>query len=270
MNGRLPRLLSFFLEGITCLISIGSFRVWQRDFDVWKKRYMASLVGNLGEPILFLIAMGFGLGRMIAPMEGASYIEFIAPGLIGSAVMYGASFECTFGAYTRIVVQKTYDAIRVTPVSLEEITAGDILWGATKGLIAGIIFLIVMFAFGLVKSWGVLLIPALISILSISISSLAMFFTSKAPSYDFFAYYFTLVIAPMFLFSGIFFPIENFPEWIRVIAWFTPLTHFVDLSRSLILGGAGWPMAVDMIWLVLFALAISTLAVRGVRKRVMS
>lgn len=270
MNSKLPRFLAFFLEGITFLVSIGSFRVWQRDFDVWKKRYMASLVGNLGEPILFLIAMGFGLGSIIIPMEGASYIEFIAPGLIGSAVMYGASFECTFGAYTRIVVQKTYDAIRVTPVSLEEITAGDILWGSTKGLIAGIIFLIVMFAFGLVKSWGVLLIPVLISILSISISSLAMFFTAKAPSYDFFAYYFTLIIAPMFLFSGIFFPLENFPAWIRVIAWFTPLTHFVDLARDLVLGGINWYIIVDLLWLVIFTLVILTLAIRGVRKRVMS
>jgi len=131
--------------GIRHLFSISSFRVWQRDFDVWKKKYMASLTGNLGEPILFLLAMGFGLGRLIPAMEGTRYIEFIAPGLIGSAIMYGASFECTFGSYTRIAVQKTYDAIRVTPVSIEEVTAGDMLWGATRGMIGGMVFLGVMF-----------------------------------------------------------------------------------------------------------------------------
>jgi len=136
--------------------------------------------------------------------------------------------------------------------------------------VAGSIFLVVMFLFGLVKSWGVIFIPVLISILSVSISSLAMFFTSKAPSYDFFSYYFTLVIAPMFLFSGIFFPLETFPLWIRALAWFTPLTHFVNISRELVLGGAAWTMIVDLLWLMVFTLALLTLAIRGVRKRVIS
>ncbi len=263
-------IFALYLEGLLALLSIGSFRVWQRDFDVWKKKYAASLTGNLGEPILFLLAMGFGLGSLISPIEGASYMEFIAPGLVGSAVMYGASFECTFASYTRIAVQNTYNAIRVTPVSIEEVAAGDLMWGATKGLIAGLVFIFVMFFFGLVNSWMIIFLPPLMIILAVSFASLAMFFAARAPSYDFFSYYFTLVIAPMFLFSGIFFPLESMPEWVKVMAWFMPLSHFVSLSRALVLGDIGWWALHHLTWLLIFTPVALTLAVRGVRKRILN
>lgn len=255
---------------LLALFSRGAMSVWQRDFDVWRKRYAASLTGNLGEPILFLFGMGFGLGALVAPIKGVSYIEFIAPGLVCSAAMYGASFECTFAAYTKIAVQKTYDAIRVTPVSVEEITAGDILWGATKGIIAGMVFLTVMFFFGLIKSWFALALPLLLAILSVAFASLAMFFASKAPAYDFFSYYFTLIIAPMFLFSGIFFPLDQLPPAVRIIAWFTPLVHCVNISRGLVLGETGLWMIVDFAWLLIFAAAVLVIAVRSVKKRVVN
>ena len=260
---------SLFTEGLCSLFSMGCFRVWQRDFAVWKKKYMASLTGNLGEPILFLLAMGFGLGAFVKPMEGMSYMEFIAPGLVGSAVMYGASFECTFASYTRMAVQKVYDAIRVTPVSLDEVTAGDMLWGATKGMIAGVIFLLVMLLFGLIKSLWVMLLPPLMMLLAVAFAAMAVFFSSKAPSYDFFSYYFTLIIAPMFLFSGIFFPLETLPSWLVGLAWFMPLAHFVTLSRGLVLGNVGWWMVADVLWLLVFTPIVVTLAVRGVRRRVL-
>lgn len=255
---------------LLALFSRSAISVWQRNFDVWRKRYAASLTGNLGEPILFLIGMGFGLGALVAPINGITYIEFIAPGLACSAAMYGASFECTFAAYTKIAVQRTYDAIRVTPVSVEEITAGDILWGATKGMIAGLIFLIVMVFFGLVKSWLALFLPLLLAILSIAFASLAMFFASKAPAYDFFSYYFTLVIAPMFLFSGIFFPIEQLPPIVRILAWFTPLVHCVNISRGLVLGEMHSWMIVDLAWIITFATVILAIAIRGVKRRVVN
>lgn len=261
---------TLIFDGLKHVFSIGCIRVWQRNFDVWRKKYTASLTGSLGEPILFLFAMGFGLGSLISPIEGASYIEFIAPGLIGSGVMYGATFECTFGSYTRIAVQKTYDAIRVTPVSLEEVTAGDILWGATRGMMAGIAFIIVMLIFGLIKSPLACFLPALMLIEAVGFASLAMLFSSKAPSYDFFSYYFTLIISPMFLFSGIFFPLNTMPLWVQTIAWFTPLTHFINLSRALVLGNLTGGLMIDFIWLLMFTTITLSLAIRGVRNRVMS
>lgn len=263
------RFISGFIGiAVLSLFSRGSISVWWRNFDVWKKNYAASLTGNLGEPVLFLLAMGFGLGALVVPIEGMSYIEFIAPGLVGSATMYGASFECTFGSYTRIAVQKTYDLIRVTPVSIEEVTGGDILWGATKGMIAGFFFLLVMLVFGLIKSWGVVFLPALMMILAIAFASLAILFSSKAPSYNFFSYYFTLIIAPMFLFSGIFFPIDTFPAILQSLVWFTPLYHFVILSRGLILGNFDLSMFGDIFWLLIFTFTLFFVAVRSVKKRV--
>ena len=149
-------------------------------------------------------------------------------------------------------------------------TGGDILWGATKGMIAGMAFLVVMLMFGLIKSWLALFMPVVMFVIALMFASLAMFFASKAPAYDFFSYYFTLVIAPMFLFSGIFFPIENLPEILQKLAWFMPLVHFVRVSRGLILGDTSWFSPDDILWLLVFTPIIVMLAVNGVRKRVVN
>jgi hypothetical protein len=118
-----------------------AIKVWQRDRDAWFKFYKASLVGNLGEPVLFLLAFGLGLSKFIGNVEGVPYIRYIAPGLLVATAMNASSFECTFGSFTRMSTQKSYDAIIVTPVNIEEVAAGDILWGATKGFISAIVML---------------------------------------------------------------------------------------------------------------------------------
>ncbi len=248
-------------------ITLRAFCVWYRDFRVWTTYYKASLIGNLGEPLLYLLAMGWGLGKMVGTVNGIPYISFLAPGLVCSATMYSATFECTFGAFTRMTRQQTYDAILATPVSLDEIVAGEILWGATKSLFSGSAMLLVMSFFGLVASpWAILVLPLSI-IIGLLFSSLSMIVTAKSPSYDFFSYYFTLVIAPMFLFSGIFFPIENLPEWAQTMAWFLPLTHGVNISRSLFAGNISWAITQDLIWLIAFLAIAFIIALQGIRKR---
>ncbi len=248
-------------------ITLRAFCVWYRDFRVWTTYYKASLIGNLGEPLLYLLAMGWGLGKMVGTVNGVPYIAFLAPGLVCSAAMYSATFECTFGAFTRMTRQQTYDAILATPVSLDEIVAGEILWGATKSLFSGAAMLLVISFFGLVASpWAILVLP-LSFVIGLLFASLSMIVTAKSPSYDFFSYYFTLVIAPMFLFSGIFFPIENLPEWAQTIAWFLPLTHGVNLSRALFTGTVNLGHLVDILWLTVFFLITFGFAVGAVRKR---
>ncbi|MDF1536170.1 MAG: ABC transporter permease [bacterium] len=241
--------------------------VWYRDAKVWSTFYKASLIGNLGEPLLYLVAMGWGLGRMVGTVDGVPYIQFLAPGLVCSAAMYSATFECTFGAFTRMTRQKTYDAIMATPVALDEIVAGEVLWGATKGFLSGGSMLLVMALFGLVHSpWAVLAL-GLSFLIGLLFAALSMIVTAKSPSYDFFSYYFTLAIAPMFLFSGIFFPIGNLPHWARTVSWFLPLSHGVDASRSLFSGRVGWELTGELAWLAVFSLVAFSFAVRGVRKR---
>jgi len=241
--------------------------VWYRDAKVWTKFYKASILGNLGEPLLYLLAMGWGLGRMVGTVDGIPYIEFLAPGLVCSTAMYAATFECTFGSFTRMTRQNTYDAILATPVSLEDIIAGEILWGATKGLLSGAAMLLVMALFGLVTSIWSALSLGLVFLIGLLFSSLSMIVTARAPSYDFFSYYFTLAIAPMFLFSGIFFPVENLPHWAQTFAWFLPLTHGVSASRALFAGNVGWVIAADLLWLFAFFAVSFFIAVRSIRKR---
>jgi len=249
-------------------VTYRAYYVWYRDFKVWTKFYKASLIGNLGEPLLYLLAMGWGLGRMVGTVDGIPYISFLAPGLVCSAAMYSATFECTFGAFTRMTRQQTYDAILATPISLDEIVAGEILWGATKSFLSGTAMLTVMALFGLVNSlWAVLVLP-LAFVIGLLFSSLSMIVTAKAPSYDFFSYYFTLVIAPMFLFSGIFFPITNLPQWAQTLAWFLPLTHGVAASRALFSGQVELNLLYDLIWVAVFFFITFLIAVREIRKRV--
>ncbi|GBE14180.1 MAG TPA: hypothetical protein ENH32_04380 [Proteobacteria bacterium] len=241
--------------------------VWYRDFTVWTTFYKASLIGNLGEPLLYLLAMGWGLGKMVGSVNGVPYISFLAPGLVCSAAMYAATFECTFGAFTRMTRQLTYDAILATPVSLDEIVLGEILWGATKSFFSGTAMLVVMALFGLVRSpWAILALP-LAFIIGLLFAALSMIVTAKSPSYDFFSYYFTLGIAPMFLFSGIFFPLGNLPGWAQTFAWFLPLTHGVTVSRALFMGTVSWEMLGDIAWLAVFFCLAFMLAIRGIRKR---
>ncbi|TNF50298.1 hypothetical protein EP232_00790 [bacterium] len=249
-------------------VTYRAYYVWYRDFKVWTKFYKASLIGNLGEPLLYLLAMGWGLGRMVGTVDGIPYISFLAPGLVCSAAMYSATFECTFGSFTRMTRQQTYDAILATPISLDEIVAGEILWGATKSFFSGTAMLTVMALFGLVNSfWAVLALPLAFAI-GLLFSSLSMIVTAKAPSYDFFSYYFTLIIAPMFLFSGIFFPITNLPDWAQTLAWFLPLTHGVAASRALFSGQVDLSLLYDLVWVAVFFLITFLIAVREIRKRV--
>ncbi len=244
-----------------------AIKVWQRNRDAWFKFYKASLVGNLGEPVLFLLAFGLGLSKFIRDVNGVPYIKYIAPGLLVATAMNASSFECTFGSFTRMSTQKSYDAIIVTPVNIEEVAAGDILWGATKGFISAIIMLPVLWVFGVLGSPWLVLSPVLFVLIGLMFSSMALIVTAFAPSYDYYAYYFSLVISPMFFFSGIFFPLSAMPAWVTKLAWFFPLTHAVNVSRALSLGSIGPENLLDILWMMLFTAATSWVAVKFIKRR---
>lgn len=248
-------------------ITRGAFAVWFRDAKVWATFYKASLIGDLGEPLLYLVAMGWGLGKLVGTVDGVPFIEFLAPGLVCSTAMYAAVFECTFGAFTRMTRQKTYDAILASPLSLDEIVAGEVLWGGTKGFFSGGAMILVMALFGFAGSPLALLALPLAFLIGLLFACLSMIVTAKAPSYDFFSYYFTLGIAPMFLFSGVFFPIHTLPQWGRTLAWFLPLTHGVNVSRAIFTGTVDFGTAADMVWLLVFSAAAFLVSVRAIRKR---
>ena len=187
---------------------------------------------------MYLAAFGVGLGSLITgTIEGTSYIQFIGPGLISIAVMYGAFFECTYASFVRMYFQKTFDAIIATPINLDEVIAGELLWGATRATINGTIVLAIVAAFGLVSSPLALLIPVLAFLGGLLFASIGMCFTALASNIDFFNFPSFLYITPMFLLSGTFFPLTILPEAIQTIAFtLLPLTHLVGLTRAPALG----------------------------------
>lgn len=218
------------------MISYRSLRVWQRDRDVFLRLWRTEFASALAEPVVVLLAMGMGLGGMVGLIAGQTYLQFIAPGVLASYAMFASTFECTYGTFIRMEHQRTFEAIIATPVNIEDVIAGEIFWAASRSFITTGSILIILTIFGLIHSpWVLLTLP--LSILSgLMFGSLAMAFTSIAPSITSFGYYFTLFITPMFFFSGVFFPLSNIPQWAQPIASLVPLTPTVQLSRSIMNG----------------------------------
>jgi lipooligosaccharide transport system permease protein len=231
-------------------------RVWQRNRDVFLRLWHSEAPGFVAEPIIILLAMGVGLGAYVGLVDGQKYIEFIAPGIIASYAMFSASFECTYGSFVRMEYQKTYDAIIATPLNVEDVTAGEIFWGATRSFMTGTVILAIAAAFQLVPSPWALVIPILAFLEGAMFASIAMLFTSIVPSIYSFNYYFTLFVTPMFFFSGVFFPLSSFPQIVQTLSWVAPLTPVVHLTRALINGEFHlyllWALALIIVLTALF------------------
>jgi lipooligosaccharide transport system permease protein len=244
-----------------------AFRVWQRHFTVYTKLYKSSLALNFVEPVLYLAAMGLGLGAFVKEINGVPYINFIAPGIIASSAMFAAIYECTYGTYVRMTYQKTFDAILATPVNINDLIAGELIWGATKSLLYGTIIIIVISAFGLVNSPLIILVIPVLFLTGLVFAEISIIFTAVVPGIDFFNYFYTLLMTPMFLFSGIFFPLDNLPGVVTKIAFFTPLYHFVNICRSFSQGNVK-AVQWDMVWIVVVVIILMPYPFRLMRRRI--
>lgn len=209
--------------------------VWFRNFLVWRKLMVASLLGNFGDPFLYLLGLGYGLGLYIGDMGGIPYMAFLASGILCSSAMNTATFEALYSAFTRMNQQGTWEGMLATPVRVQEVVAGELVWAATKSLISGTAILIVAGLLGGVQSWETawLAVPT-IFLIGLAFAGPALVICALAPSYDFFLYYFTLAVTPMFLFCGVFYPIDTLPDFAQVLAQALPLTHAVQLVRPLL------------------------------------
>jgi lipooligosaccharide transport system permease protein len=237
-----------------------SMAVWARNKDVFFITWKTNFLPPFLEPILYLLAMGFGFGMLVntlpAPYDKFSYAQFLGPGLIAISAMYGAFFECTYGSFVRMHYQKTFDAIVATPISMEEVITGEILWGATKSVINGTIVTIVILAFGLATLPGALLIPFVALLAGLAFGAIAMIFTALVPNIDSFNYPFFLFITPMFLFSGTFFPLTVLPPAVQDVALAFPLTHVATMMRDFCLGTYSY----SDIWGCIYLLAITAVS----------
>lgn len=228
-------------------ISMRFWPVFLRNLLVWRKLAIPSLVGNIAEPLMWLVAFGYGLGALVGQVTVQTtagpvqvpYILFLASGSICMSAMNAASFEALYSAFSRMHVQKTWDGIMNAPVRLDDIVLAEMLWAAFKALFTVTAILGVMLALGISHSPKLLLAwPVLLGV-GITFSCIALIFNALARGYDFFTYYFTLFLTPMMFLSGIFFPREQLPPLVRAIAAWLPLSNAVDLVRPLFMDE--WP-----------------------------
>ncbi len=220
-------------------ISFRLFRVWQRNRDVYLTTWFVNFLPPFLEPLLYLFAFGLGLGTMVEEVQyqgvTLTYLKFFAPGVVAITVMFHSYYECLYGSFIRMYYQKTFDAIITTPLSLEDVVGGEIIWGATKGAVASAIMLVPISFFGIVHFPSLLLVPLIGLAGGLLFGALGMCFTAICPTIDTFNFPVFLLITPMMLFSGTFFPLDILPDWARAIAYLLPLTHLAELLRAVML-----------------------------------
>jgi lipooligosaccharide transport system permease protein len=240
--------------------------VWLRHYAVFRKLYKSSVSLNFIEPVLYLTAMGFGLGAFVREINGRPYVNFLAPGIVAYSSMFAATFECTYGTYIRLTYQKTFDAILATPVNIDDLVAGEIMWAASKSTLYGTIIIVVISLMGLVESPLLMAAIPVLFINGLVFAEISIIYTAVVPGIDYFNYYFTLFMTPMFLFSGIFFPLDGLPAIVEKLAFFTPLYHMVNVTRSL---SDGVLPAADVLWLLVVASVLAPCAYWLMRRRIL-
>lgn len=246
-------------------------RMLQRNMLLYRRSWKRTVLPNLFEPLLYLLAIGFGLGLYIGrEIAGVDYVVFIAPGLLAAAAMNGAVFEVTYGVFIKLRFAHLYDAVLTTPLEPEDIALGEIGWAVTRSLIYGAAFMLVIGLFGYMRSPWAVAAPLAIALISLAFATIGMIYTSLVQDIELFTYFFTLFVTPLFLFSGIFFPFENLPAAGRLFGWLTPLHHGVEALRALLLTGDVSVAAAHMLWLALFSALLFPLAVNLFRRRVVT
>ena len=244
--------------------------VWRRNFLVWKKLAGASILGNIADPMIALVAFGYGLGSLLPQVGGVPYIQFLAAGTVCMSTMNAATFEALYSAFSRMHVQRTWDGIMNAPVDLEDVLLGELVWAATKSCMSGLAIMLVVWGLGLAVDARSLLILPVVALIGLAFAGIGLAINALARGYDFFQYYFTLVITPMAFLSGVFFPLAQLPAWLQAVAQALPLTHALALARPLLLGQTPVAPLLNIAVLLGYAVAGAYVATVLTRKRLLT
>ncbi len=241
--------------------------VWQRNFLVWRKLFIASVLTNLADPLILLFGLGYGLGALLPSVEGMSYMAFFAAGTLCSATMFTASFESMFSGFSRMHGQKTWDAILYAPLTIDDVVAGEIVWAASKAWLSGATILAVVAVFGLATSPLVVFALPIAFLVGLAFAAVGMVMTVLAKNWDFFSFYMTLIMTPMTMISGVFFPAEQLPTPVLAVAQVLPLYHGVELVRPLVAGRVPTGIALHIAVLLVYAAAGYAMTLIFARRR---
>lgn len=243
--------------------------VWRRNVLVWRKLAVASVLGNIADPLFYMLALGYGIGALVGDVGGMPYIAFIGTGMVCQSAMFTASFEGMYSAFSRMHMQRTWDAIVNAPIGLDDVVLAEWVWCATKALMSTAAILLVLMALGFGHTWLALWVLPLGFLVGLVFGAFGLVMNALAPGYDFFTYFFTLVLTPMLLFSGVYFPVEQMPAWLATVSALLPLKHAIDLARPLMLGRLPSEVLVHIAVLLAYALAAYYVALALTRRRLL-
>jgi lipooligosaccharide transport system permease protein len=241
--------------------------VWRRNFLVWRKLVIASVLTNLADPLILLFGLGYGLGALLPSVAGMSYIAFFAAGTLCSATMFTASFESMFSGFARMHGQKTWDSILYAPLTIDDVVTGEIVWAASKAWLSGATILAVAAVFGLAASPLVVLTLPVAFLVGLAFASVGLIMCVLAKNWDFFSFYMTLIMTPMTMISGVFFPAEQLPRPVLAFAQALPLYHGVELVRPLVAGRVPTDIGLHVLVLLAYAAAGTAIAIMFARRR---
>ena len=243
--------------------------VWRRNLLVWRKLALASVLGNIADPLLYMLALGYGLGSLVGEVGGMSYVAFIGTGMVCQSAMFTSSFEGMYSAFSRMHVQRTWEAIINAPIALDDVVMAEWIWAATKSVMSTAAILLVILGLGFGHTWLTVFVLPLGFLVGLCFGGFGLVMTSLAPGYDFFTYFFTLVLTPMLLLSGVYFPVDQMPAWLAAVSDVLPLKHAIDVARPLMLGRVPDGIALHVAVLVLYAVAAFYAATVLTRRRLL-
>lgn len=250
-------------------LSYRIYYVFFRNLMSYKRFVVPTFIASLVQPLFYLITFGIGMGSYVGLFGGKPYLNFLVPGVLVSAVSLSSSFECLYGTFVKMVHEKLYHSLIATPVSAEDAVAGDIAWGVFRGIVSGTLMMVVAMFMGVfpVSVLSVLLLFILMIFVGTLFGSLAMIVTSVAPNFDFFSYYTELILTPMLFFSGVFFPLDKFPAWMKTFARFLPLTPAVEISRAVFSGVYSKVLIFDFLFIFVLEAAAFYTGVKLMKRR---
>jgi len=238
-----------------------------REITNFKSFWRSTTFSSTVEPTIYLLAFGFGFGALVSDVNGLSYVEFVGTGTVATAVLFSSVFPSMFGTFVKYQFQRTYDAILAAPVDTEELVTGEALWIAARAGTYGCMPLLVAMVFGLDPSWGMLTVPFIAFLAGFGWASFGIFIAAVMKSIDNFSYVTSIVITPLFLVAGTYFPIDELPEWAQVAANLNPLYHCVQLVRDAVFGFKGWVDVYHLAVIVAFGLAAWRIAISRMERK---
>lgn len=238
-------------------------RIWRRDARTYLRVWYEHAFPQSFEPIFYLLGIGLGVGALIdQDVAGVPFVEYVAPGLAAIAAINASSFELSYLVFIKLKLLMQYESVITTPIEPQDIAIGELSWGVTRGIVLASVFLAITTVLGYTSGIGLLAAPLAFAVIAFAFGSMALLFATIIGRIDFMSYYFTLVLMPMFLLSGTFFPVSQLPEWGQVVVWFLPTHHAVECVRQLTAYQDWAAAAGHALWLMVLSAVLLPIAVR--------